>query len=72
MLFIDKLLLNHITICNGISNMIQQALRPVNKRGLPLHISMMQHKESALKRHVGGIYDPHTACLIILINSLQG
>ena len=52
--------------------MIQQALKPVNKRRLLLHINIMQHNQTALKRRVGGIYDPHQACLNILINSLKG
>ena len=50
--------------------MIQQALSPVNKRCLLLHINIIQHNKTALKRRVGGIYDPHQACLNILINSL--
>jgi hypothetical protein len=70
--FIAESLVNHITICNSSNNMIQQALKPVNKRCLLTHINMIQHNQTALKRRVGGIYDPHQACLIILINFLKG
>ena len=68
----NKSLVSHITICNSSNNMIQQALKPVNKRLVVVHINMIHHKQTALKRRVGGIYDPHQACLNILINSLKG
>ena len=68
--FIAKTLLDHITMRYIKVNMIQQAFSPVNKRCLLDHINMIHHKETALKRHVGGIYAPHLACLIILIKSL--
>ena len=55
----SKSLVNHITICNSSNNVIQQALKPVNKRFLLTHINMIHHKQTALKRRVGGIYDPH-------------
>ena len=57
--FMYKSLVNHITICNSSNNVIQQALKPVNKRCLLDHINMIHHKQTALKRRVGGIYDPH-------------
>ena len=56
--FIAKSLVNHITICNSMTNMIQQALKPVNKRCLLTHINMIHHNQTALKRRVGGIYAP--------------
>ena len=57
--FMYKSVIEHITICNSRCNMIQQALSPVNKRCLLLHINIIQHNKTALKRRVGGIYDPH-------------
>jgi len=65
-----KLLLHHINHTKFQLNMIQQPLMPVNKRGLLYHIDMMHQIKTALKKHVGGIYAPHLACLIILIKSL--
>tara|TARA_R110002049_G_scaffold76868_1_gene197098 strand:+ start:993 stop:1256 length:264 start_codon:yes stop_codon:yes gene_type:complete len=62
----------HINHTNFQSNMIDQTLMPVNKRLMLYHINMIHHNKTALKRRVGGIYDPHQACLIILINSLKG
>lgn len=57
--FIAKSLVDHITMRYSMINMIQQALKPVNKRSLLDHINMIHHKQTALKRRVGGIYDPH-------------
>jgi len=51
-------------------NTMHQALKPLNKRSLLTHINMIEQIKTALKRRVGGIYDPHLACLIILIKSL--
>lgn len=67
-----KSLLERINYAQQLFNMSQQAFIPANKRLVVVHINMIHHNQTALKRRVGGIYDPHQACLNILINSLKG
>ena len=53
-------------------NMIERAFIPLPMRIYVYHIAMIDQIETPLRKRVGGIHDPHTACLLDLIDSLKG